>query len=654
MLNVPRNAGAKETASRVRIPSKAKPCDEGTRGNSNEVEIEYAARYSSLLWGFFSGRQARFGIPRFNRIATIRHDVGSLTENMFIPFIGKPSTMRSYQELLSSALIAALSCFSACAPIDDRDPQVEGAVGTTNEQPARPQLVDGGSAVNVSPIETCGEDCVEVDPLSSEPPSNSTAAVGATVDAGAPPVPACPGCIIDGTCVAAGALENANACGICDPLRDANAWSANDQVVCDDGLFCTTDDACQAGACSGQLRVCDDGVACNGVSICLEATDSCSASTNECGANGFCDVTTANCVSTCTGCLVDGVCVQANAEKPGDPCLTCQPSVSSTTYMPAVGKSCGAARTECSGQDTCDSQARCQPNHVPATTACGSSSSTACDRPDACDGNGNCDQRGSTNGTACNDGLFCSVGDRCQGGRCVPNANLDCGANRVCNEGTDQCQCQGCQVRADCVFDGDTNPANPCQICDVSRSQTAFSANVGNSCGSGASECSAQDTCDARGQCAPNDRGDGTTCSGQAGFCRGGQCVSRQQTGTDCTMAAQCLSGFCRGWFIDVDTDRHGDPARSRMLCSLSPDQDEVRSDGSGLLIPVFNVGTEVFVGLGDDCCDSTGFGGNLMFPGKVSPVSGVLQTACPNRLPRDFDCDGVEFCFAGNPPPCL
>jgi hypothetical protein len=283
---------------------------------------------------------------------------------------------------------------------------------------------------------------------------------------------------------------------------------------------------------------------------------------------------------------------------------------------------------------------------------CGSSASNACNQPDACDGAGNCQQRVSANGSACDDGAFCMVGDRCQGGQCLPTGTRDCGLNQSCNEQADQCQCQGCQVGGTCFFDGDTNPTNACQICDVDRSRTAFSPNVGARCGGAATECSAQDTCDNRGQCGANNREDGTTCSGQSGYCRTGQCLSRQQFGTECTLANQCLTGFCRTWFLDVDDDGHGG-TQQRTMCSPDPAMDTIRSDGAGLLIPIVTVNGQEFVALGDDCCDSTGFGGNLVFPGKVSPAT-IEQTACPNRPRRDFDCDGVETCFDGNPPPCL
>lgn len=554
-----------------------------------------------------------------------------------------------------SGLLLVASSLAGCPSLDEREVQLTGSLEAADAQVPLLPSTDGGGLSNPQGTPSCREgNCVAVGPIEPAPPGDLTGNATGSRDGGVSPLVdggVCPGCSIDGTCVPANTPDPLDVCRICNPAVDATAWSANDGNVCDDGLFCTVDDTCQAQICSGAPRVCDDAVSCNGVSTCDETLDACSPATNECGANGFCDVTTAACVSTCLGCLVDGVCVQAGAERVGAPCFTCQPQVSTEAYSPAPGRACGAGPAACSGQDTCDALGSCQPNHSPPNTACGSPNANACDQADACDGSGNCNTRVSANGAQCNDGAFCSVGDRCLGGQCVATGGRDCGLNQACNEQADQCQCQGCQIGNTCFFDGDENPNNPCQVCDVARSRTAFSADVGRLCGAGATDCSAQDTCDARGVCNANDNADGASCSGVAGFCQGGQCASRQQFGTDCTLATQCLSGFCRTWFVDIDGDSHGNPAQQVRLCSGDPAQDTIRPDGSGLLIPALTANGQVFVGLGDDCCDAVG--GAQVFPGKVSPVFGE-QTACPDRPSRDFDCDGLVTCFNDNTEPCL
>lgn len=529
--------------------------------------------------------------------------------------------------------------------------------GSTSPAPESPALAD--------PEGTPGESTV----VESLNPGAAIDENSCVVDAGAcaPEAAAgegaldCPGCLVEGECIGADAVDEANPCLVCDPERDPLGWSPNDGAPCDDESFCTTDDVCAAGACAGAQRSCDDGVACNGVSTCDEESESCTRDVNGCGAGFVCDVASDTCVTTCTGCLVDGVCIPAGSEATGNSCLVCNPTLSTTAFSVAVGEACGSGASVCSAQDTCDAQGACQPNHLPAGAACGSSSSSACDQADTCDGAGRCLQRLSANGAPCDDGAFCTVGDQCQGGQCVSGGNRNCGANQLCNENQNQCQCAGCSIAGACVPSGTANPANPCQVCDPSRSATSYSSSVGAVCGAPATECSAQDTCDAQGQCAPNHRATGTACAGQAGFCADGQCVSRQALGASCTLAAQCASGFCRSWYVDADADGHGDPNQQVSLCSPNPAEDRTASTG-GAPIPILVVGAQRYSSIGDDCCDAAA----LVFPNQTN-LFVEPNNACAGRVnPFDYNCDGVledqraacgETCsgwrYVGQTPPC-
>lgn len=323
----------------------------------------------------------------------------------------------------------------------------------------------------------------------------------------------CPGCFIASVCVEALAQHPLNQCLICDPSRDTQGWSNIEAGACDDGLFCTTDDRCIDGECSGTARVCEDGVSCNGVSTCDEAAALCSPATNQCPAGAICDVASDACVDTCAGCLLDGVCLNAGAEEPGNPCRVCDPDRSATAYTVATGKLCGSSATPCSQQDTCDERGLCQPNHAAEGSSCGDATSNACNQADECDGNGTCRSRVVSNGTPCDDGSFCTVGDQCQGAVCISAGNRNCGAGLACDEQSDQCRCQGCVIGNRCLAAGAVNAANPCQVCDPARSTTSFSPNANAACGSGATECSGQDTCNSQGQCVPNHFPVGTSCA---------------------------------------------------------------------------------------------------------------------------------------------
>ncbi len=347
-------------------------------------------------------------------------------------------------------------------------------------------------------------------------------------DAGASCEAACPGCLIDDVCVGADAVDPNNPCQVCDPSRSAQGWSSNDGVACDDGTFCTVDDSCQGNDCTGTPRACEDGVACNGVSTCDEAEDRCTPGVNQCNALELCDTESDTCTTTCDGCVIAGVCVQRGAEQSGDPCMVCDTSRSNSAYTVAQGKACGAGPATCSAQDTCDANGACLPNHALEGAPCGNNAATACDLADSCDGRGACLPRLVGNGTACNDNQFCTVADECRGGACTGTGNRNCGAGSSCNETADRCDCQGCLVGGNCFAAGALNGNNACQICDPARNRSAFSANVNARCGSGPTECSAQDTCNNQGQCAANHLPPPTACSSVAGGqCQGdGRCIA--------------------------------------------------------------------------------------------------------------------------------
>lgn len=187
-----------------------------------------------------------------------------------------------------------------------------------------------------------------------------------------------------------------------------------------------------------------------------------------------------------------------------------------------------------------------------------------CDLADVCDGSGNCQQGTAPNGAPCDDGAFCTTGDQCQAGQCVGTGQLDCGANRTCNEAQNQCQCQGCQVGNTCFAPGTSNPQNPCQVCNPLTNSSGFSANVGANCGSGPTECSGQDTCNQQGQCVANDRANGSSCaSAPGGSCQNGQCVGC----TGCTIGGSCVPA---GTINPANPCQICDPVRSRTGFSVN------------------------------------------------------------------------------------
>jgi hypothetical protein len=274
----------------------------------------------------------------------------------------------------------------------------------------------------------------------------------------------------------AGTVNEDNPCEVCDPTLSRDAWSNRD-VACDDGLFCTTGDACVGGACVGETRECDDGVACNGVSTCDEEADLCTPFENLCLITETCNMTTGDCDTTCDGCVIDGTCVPAGTEQPGDECRTCNPDLALDAYSVAEGRSCGGAPgepTECSAQNTCDAAGVCQPNHQAQGTPCGDSDASGCNLADTCDGAGACVNRIAEDGANCEDGLFCTIGDACLNGSCQPNATRSCGSGQTCNDDVNQCVDTG--GGGVCESDGFSGqPAAP-----TNGSLVAFATSVGD------------------------------------------------------------------------------------------------------------------------------------------------------------------------------
>src|SRR5690606_8836555 len=140
---------------------------------------------------------------------------------------------------------------------------------------------------------------------------------------------------------------------------------AADGTSCDDGLFCTTGDVCEAGVCQGAALDCGAGDACSEM-VCDEEVDACVARPiNE---GEACD--------DGLFCTTGDVCVAGGCQGEGP-------------------RDCGEA-AQC-GAGVCDETAdECVPTPVPE-------------------------------GEACDDGLFCTVGETCQAGVCTGGAPNTCG-----------------------------------------------------------------------------------------------------------------------------------------------------------------------------------------------------------------------------------
>ncbi|MET0387944.1 MAG: hypothetical protein ABW321_18375, partial [Polyangiales bacterium] len=156
------------------------------------------------------------------------------------------------------------------------------------------------------------------------------------------------GCLINGACINEGTTDPDNDCRFCAPGSSLIQWSnVTANTPCDDDQFCTTGDACNAlGLCIGGPRDCSDPLDCS--------IDTCNEDTNEC-------------VSAATpllSCIIDNQCYAAGASEPGNPCRTCNPLISATTWSNRLsgfpcedGQFCTVADT-CNGEGVCGGLAR--------------------------------------------------------------------------------------------------------------------------------------------------------------------------------------------------------------------------------------------------------------------------------------------------------
>ena len=202
--------------------------------------------------------------------------------------------------------------------------------------------------------------------------------------------------------------------GVCNEDSDScEGRPMQDGEDCDDGQYCTVDETCLAGACQGgqdrdcsascidgscnenQDRCvgtnldagtpCDDGLyctendACDGQGSCLGDARDCSGLDDDCN-QGVCD----DQADACTA-------VPANQGGPCDDGLYCTDGDSCDAGVCTAGgpRDCSGVTTNPCENGVCrENQARCQATDRPAGTPC--DDNIACTTPDECDGNGNC------------------------------------------------------------------------------------------------------------------------------------------------------------------------------------------------------------------------------------------------------------------------
>ena len=314
------------------------------------------------------------------------------------------------------------------------------------------------------------------------------------------------GCWLDGSYYPAAASKPGNACQNCNPTLSVSVWT-NEY----DGTGCGSGQVCKAGLCgtgcwlSGIFYASGAINPANACQSCQPGTSDTawtnSADGASCGAGQVCSSTSCQ-----SGCWIDGILYGSGAAKSGNPCQTCQPSVSVTGWTNA------ASATGCPVGQVCSAGA-CQAgcliggSYYAASGANPSNACQACKPEVAVAG-----WTDLANGTTCATGQVCS-GASCQAGcwidlgfrtagaaksdnacqSCQPGVSTaawtnvsngtGCGSGQVCKDGI--CGA-GCWISGSFYTSGAANPLNACQTCQPGNSDTAWTDSVdGAGCGTG-------------------------------------------------------------------------------------------------------------------------------------------------------------------------
>ncbi len=379
-------------------------------------------------------------------------------------------------------------------------------------------------------------------------------------------------CTIDDTCqngICTGTRRDCkddNTCtdDYCDSDREMCMHPPKDEnAICDDGNPCTINDHCTSGArcVGGGNRECNDNNPCTTDSCDPNTEDGCVFTPNP---GAICDDG-----NPCTAddyCNDEGVCVGGTSPDCDDdnPCTS---DYCDSSY--------GCRNTPLSGIP-CDDGDPCTMNTVCQSGYCGGGDPITCDDGDPCtfdhcvSSQGGCVSE-PIEGAYCNDGNACTSNDRCvqtESGIVCQGAEKDCDDNNPCTR--DWCDSElGCQHEN---LDGTScDDGNPCTVGDYCfggfcKPGEGPDCNDGNPC--------TRDTCDpATGECSNPPLSAGSPCEdGNActlnDYCDGnGTCVPGSDP--ECDDDNPCTEDLCNPETGCVNTPLTGTSCDDGDPCTL-------------------------------------------------------------------------------------
>jgi hypothetical protein len=244
---------------------------------------------------------------------------------------------------------------------------------------------------------------------------------------------------------------------------------ANDFATCDDGQYCTENDICMGGVCTGgSMMYCPPDDSCH-IGTCDEASHAC---TNVPGNDG------AQCDDK-DPCTSSGACENGTCAK-GPPV------------------DCSVFDGECTA-GVCDPVQGCQPQPANEGGLCNDGLGNQCSQGYCAAGS--CASQPKNNGQPCDDTKYCTINDHCAAGMCIGDPNPCAPPNNPCQMGVCNENAKSCvtTLAPDGLACSTGNICRTAETCLVGMCQGGSGTNNGMACDDG-DGCTAGTTC-ANGSC---------------------------------------------------------------------------------------------------------------------------------------------------------
>ena len=324
---------------------------------------------------------------------------------------------------------------------------------------------------------------------------------------------------VDGECVDGCSPDNCSGC--C--MEDDTCMPGDAPIACGGGgLLCQ--DCGLLGCVAGQCKCVPD---CDGKQC---GPDGCGDICGECDAAACQDMQTYVPAQTCSAglCITDGIqsCSDSN------PCTidSCDPDAGCLN-SPAMDNSVCDDGNFCTADDKC------------VAGVCVGPIPLSCDdfnpcTDDSCDPATGCTQE--NNEAPCEDGMFCTVGEQCEGGLCAGSVPMTCDDFNPCTD--DSCDESGDQ----CLFVPNSADCDDGNICTTDDACSNGECEPGGQVDCSDGDNCTVDSCDPAGGCehAMVDCDDGDPCTADSCNSMTAECV---HTVKDCDDSNPCTTDSCGG-----------------------------------------------------------------------------------------------------------